>query len=258
MISFGRRAGPQTPRWPYRAVRDDPIFDNCEICLPMVGGQDAGLRDEINDEKATFAGADTGIFAAQHGSAYTQSATNGNYVDASWAPTIVDTNNWSFSVWVRLTSRNVVWSNGSARYAWFLDSSNVYTRPSTFVSWSYTVPLLRWVHLGMTWSSTTAELWVDGISQGTNSITLSSITFTTLGGYTASLPIGGQMRGAMHHSRALESHEWERLADPSRAWSMFKEIGRRSWFGAAVGGGTRPQGPLGHPFHGPFAGPIGA
>ncbi|MGB0971940.1 MAG: hypothetical protein ACPGVG_13410, partial [Mycobacterium sp.] len=48
-------------------MRDDPIFDNCEICLPMVGGQDAGLRDEINDEKATFAGADTGIFAASSG-----------------------------------------------------------------------------------------------------------------------------------------------------------------------------------------------
>lgn len=26
---------------------------------------------------------------------------------------------------------------------------------------------------------------------------------------------------------------------------------------AAVGGVTRPQGPLGHPFHGPFAGPVG-
>ena len=104
------------------------------------------------------------------------------------------------------------------------------------------------------------ELFVDGVSYGTNTAAMGTQTLNTV-------LLFDQLRGAAFEPEAC-------IAEVALCWIF--DVGLpalyiRQWtddsFGplrmarrrgvkAAVVGAATPKGPLGHPFHGPFAGPV--
>lgn len=87
-----------------------------------------------------------------------------------------------------------------------------------------------------------------------------------VGGVNEGVSLGSQGSGAFNSNHTFAAfYAWNRIKivaqlqqlarDPHGPFRMVDEIG--VVIALPVVGGARPQGPFGHPFHGPFAGPIG-
>lgn len=254
IVGPSRAAGPDTghpPRWPYAPVAGHPFWDDCVACAPLLGGE-GGLFDPLTDQKMVVTGANTAIAPDDIGTlVYDQPATTGYRIAAPAVPGFdSSTPPFTFSLWVSFDGTNaVLWGQdfGNGSYAFYVGGSLIYTSPSSFASWSYTVPTTgEWVHLGMEWyneGADTQELWVDGVSQGTNSLGFSGSpkVFSGITGNdaaTSNFPLDGRVHSACQHTRRFTTADWAVVSDPARVWSLYEEYGRRQFFlPAAVGGG---------------------
>ncbi len=87
---------------------------------------------------------------------------------------------------------------------------------------------------------------------------------TTTGLSIGGAPSGGNINRELiagffiwHHSKDAAFRY--KIYDPATRWNIFWELGRRSYFWIPAAGAptATPKGPLGHPIHGPLAGPVG-
>ncbi len=113
-----------------------------------------------------------------------------------------------------------------------------------------------WHALVLQWDGANVRMWSNGINHAVTALTTS--TAWNLGALMANIAAtgddaAGDMSVFIAAGRAWNADEirqWS--ADPFGPFRLDDKIFGRV---AAVGGAT-PKGPLGHPFHGPFAGPV--
>ena len=114
----------------------------------------------------------------------------------------------------------------------------------------------EWHALVLQWDGANVRLWSNGINYDTTAIT-TSIAWN-LGSLMANVDATGDDTAGDMSVFIAAGRAW--TTDEVMEWSHdplgFLEIDDEIFGRVAAVGGATPKGPLGHPFHGPFAGPV--